>query len=370
MNSGGLSQLLYHCPYRFRGITALSAVFFVVNLVLWITFTLLFLLRFLWFRRQAYNEIAGDIGELTFLSCWAIAFMTLTSNVTLLLSTASWGGYPFTVVSLAMWWFISVANAFLLFWAFITLFRHHDTSTYRLPTSIIIPAVSVSTLGITGATVVTYSKDLSTSLAIPVMVLSFHWVGVGVLLGLILYVYLFHELLAQGWPPPPATASMFIFVGPMGQSAAALQILGSAANHYGRFREANRGTFLTAEAAPGLDAACVMAALLLSGLGTVLCLFSVAAMLQRAFQRQLTWTPTWNAIIFPNTTLVSSFLLFAIEMDSRAYRVVSVIMIILLIIVFLVNLVYTVLRISQGKLLVVREDWRVKEEMADEQKVR
>ena len=370
MNSGGLSILLHQLPYRFPGIDVISVFFFVINLVLWISFSVILILRLAWFRRVAYYEIASDIGELTFLPCWAIALMTLTSNVALLASTSWWGGYHFTVVSLVMWWFVMIWNSSLLFWAFITLFRNHDTSASRLPTSIIIPAVSVSTIAVTGATIVAYSNDLPTHFAIPVMILSFHWVGVGILLGLILYVYLFHELLAAGWPPPPATASMFIFVGPMAQSAAALQILGASANKYGRFADVNRGTFLTAEAAPGLEAACVLTALLLSGLGIIFFLLSVAAMLQRAFQRQLTWTPTWNAIIFPSSTLTSSFILFAIEMDSSVYRVVSATMIVLLLLVFLVNIVFTVRRIYHGQLLVVREDWRVKRRLADEHKER
>ena len=200
------------------------------------------------------------------------------------------------------------------------------------------------------------------------MIVSFNWDGVGILLGLILYVYLFHSLLAQGWPAPVQAPTMFILVGPMGQSAAALQILGAAATTYGRFAEYNTGTFLTAEAAKGLDAACVLIALLFNGLGVIWFIFGVYCMVERAYHKQLRWTPAWNAIIFPNSTLTTSFLIFGIEMDSPAYRVIAVIFIIALVIVYLINLGFTLVRIWQGKLLIVREDWRVKQEMEDQQK--
>lgn len=60
-------------------------------------------------------------------------------------------------------------------------------------------------------------------------------------------------------------------------------------------------------------------------------------------------------------------LVLAIDLDSPAFRVITAIMLIILVIIYLINLVYTVVWISQGKLLIVREDWRVKQAM-DERK--
>ncbi|KAK3057512.1 hypothetical protein LTR09_001696 [Extremus antarcticus] len=370
MNAGAIAELLHQCPYRFNGIDILANIFFVVGLVLYLVFSGIFIARFVWFGRDAYEEIVTNMADLTFVACWAIAFMTLTSNVALIVSTAWWGGYPFSIVAYVMVWFVQFWNLTLLLWAFITLIRRHDSSDRRMPMSIIIPAVSMSTASLTGAVVAAFAKDLSERLAVPVMIISFNWVGVGILTGLILYVYLFHSLLAQGWPSPDQAPTMFILVGPMGQSAAALQVLGAAATTYHRFGDYNQGTFLTAEAAKGLDAACVLIALLLNGLGILWCLFGIYVMVERAVQKQLRWTPAWNAIIFPNATLATSFLLFSIEMDSPAYRVITCIFIVVLVILFLVNIWFTVLRIWQGQLLIVREDWRVKQQMEEDQKER
>ena len=63
-------------------------------------------------------------------------------------------------------------------------------------------------------------------------------------------------------------------------------------------------------------------------------------------------------------------LLFATQMDSPAYRVVTAGLTIILVMVFLLNLVMTVLRISQGRLLIVKEDWRVKQRIMDQEKER
>lgn len=368
MNSGALAGLIYNCPYGFNGQDVIAGVFFAVDLVLYIIFSAIFILRFVWFRKAAYEEIASSMVELTFMACWPISFMTLTTGVAVIISNTSWGGHPFSIVSYVMFWIVSLWDLLILLWAFISLIRRHEAYDNRMPFSIIIPAVSVATMAITGANVAVFAKDLSARLAIPMMILSFNWVGVGILLGIILYVYLFHSLLSQGWPSPDQTPTMFILVGPMGQSAAALQLLGMAANTKHRFADYNTGTFLTAEAAQGLDSACILVALLFNGLGVIWLFLGIYAMIERTLKKELRWTPSWNAIIFPNGTLATSFSVFALEMDSAAYKVITCILIIALVVVYFVNLFMTLLRIFQGKLLVVREDWRVRQQMEERQK--
>lgn len=139
-----------------------------------------------------------------------------------------------------------------------------------------------------------------------------------------------------------------------------MQALGSAANTYKKFAPYNRGVFITAEAAAPLEVACVLIALLLTGLGIIWTILSVCAMVERAIQKELQWTPGWNSIIFPTGTLCTSFQLLSVQLGSTAFKVVTCITVVILIIVFLVNVVMTIPRIAAGKLLIVREDPRAK----------
>ena len=170
MNSGALSGLIHNCPYEFNGMYVIAGVFFVVNLVLFIVFSIIMLLRMAWFRGAAYKEIVNNMAELTFAPCWPIAFMTLTTSVAVIVSNTSWGGHPFSIVSFVMFWIVSLWDLIFLLWAFISLIRRHEASDRRIPFSIIVPAVSVATVAITGANVATFAKDLSAKLAVPVMV--------------------------------------------------------------------------------------------------------------------------------------------------------------------------------------------------------
>ncbi|KAK5219082.1 hypothetical protein LTR72_008264 [Exophiala xenobiotica] len=365
MNAGVIATLLHQLSYQFRGLQVLSTIAFMVDLVLYVVFSSIYILHFVMYTRQAYSELVSSVVELCLLPCWTISWMTIVSFVSLTVSNASWGaGGRFTILAVVMWWIAALWMFAMLFFAFATLIRQHTiiSQDQQIPTLIIIPAVGVATLAVVGGVVASFSHDISARLAVPIIVLSFCAVGIGILLGLFLYTYLFHQLLAKGWPTPPQnTATLFILVGPMGQSAAALQLLGAAANTHGAFRAYNRGHpsfFLSGTAAEVLEVSCVLLALLMVGLAAVWLVLAFIGMLDRAYHRELVWAPTWNAIIFPTGTLATSTLLLGTEMDSPFFRVVTVILTLFLILVFFVNLGFTVARIVDGRLLIVRNDPR------------
>lgn len=301
MNAGVLGEVLHQFPYQFNGHGVLATIFFLFALVLFILFTILLLLRLAWFKGEAYAELTATAGDIVFVPCWAISFMTLTGSVGLIVSTSTWGGYDFTIVAYVMWWFVSLWNLSILFWAFTVIIRNGlaKQGTDRISFAIIIPAVSVSTLALTGGLITAYSTGMTTNLAIPVIILSFNFAGIGILLGVILSCTLLQDLLENGWPAPGQITTLFILVGPMGQSAAALVVLGSAASTSGYFGLYNTGAFLTAQSAQALSSACTLTALLLSGLGTIWVMLALIGMIDCALQKKLTWTLSWNAIIFP-----------------------------------------------------------------------
>lgn len=370
MNSGILGLLTHQCPYQFNGLSIISTIFYVVDLILFVVFSLIFISRFLMCRQDAYSEIVSQPGEMMMCACWPIAWMTLTSLTGLIDSNAYWGGHAFTIVAYVMWWICVIWSIAVMTWVFGVLIQERQIAEQRLPMLVILPPVSASTVAVTGGLIVSKSYEMSPRLGVPVLVVSFLMLGIGVLLGFMLSTYLFYDLLTKGWPAQAQTASVFIFIGPMGQSAAALQQLGIAARVYRQFGGYNKGTFLTAEAAVPLEAAGVLIALLLTGLALVWLILGIFVMLERALKRELTWAPTWNSIIFPTGTLTTSISLFAIEMDSPAWSVITVILIITLAIVFFVNLGFTANKVRKGELLIVREDWRVKKKLEEDQKGR
>ncbi|OAP60265.1 hypothetical protein AYL99_05267 [Fonsecaea erecta] len=368
MNAGAIGTLLHQLPYQFPGLRVLSTIALTIDLVLYVVFSVLFILHFVIYKRRAYQELVDNVLDLCLFPCWSIAFMTLVSFVTLTVSEASWGGHAFTIVACVMWWIAAVWSFGLLLFVFSNLIQQHTIMDPYLPTLIIIPAVGVATLAAVGGIFACFAHKVSPGLAVPVIIMSLCAVGAGIFLGLILYTFLLYQLLAKGWPAPPMTATLFILVGPMGQSAAALQLLGSAANTHGHFGAYNRGIFLTASAAASMQVTCTFLALLMTGLGAVWLGFALVAMLLRLVRRELTWAPTWNAIIFPTGTLTTATLLLGTELESAFFKIVTVIQVVFLILVFFVNAAFTLLKIWRGELLIVREDHRVKQALGGKPK--
>lgn len=370
MNLGIIAILMHQFPYQFHGLPVLSTIAFLVDFVLFIVVSVLLLLRFAMFRGQAYDELTDDVGALGLLACWPIAWETLVAFITLTVSEAHWGGHAFTIVAYVMWWIGAVWTIGTLLFVFMTLITRHKTSDRQLPPLLLIPAVGVATVSTIGGLVSSYAAGISARMAVPVIIFAFFTAGIALFMATFLYTLLLHGLLTAGWPAPEQSPLMFILVGPMGQTASAFQLLGSAASTYGRFAGYHKGTFLTLTAASPLDTACVLFGLLLSGMGTIWLILAFCVMFYRAYRRELTWNPAWNSIIFPTGTLTTSMLMFSIEMDSPFFRVITGILLVFLIIMFFVNLAFTAWEIFRGRLLIVREDRRVIAQLDGHQKER
>jgi tellurite resistance protein TehA-like permease len=69
MNAGIIAILLHQLPYQFSGLPVLSTIAFVIDLVLFIIFSLIFLTRLAWFKWEAYYEVTDDINELALGAC-------------------------------------------------------------------------------------------------------------------------------------------------------------------------------------------------------------------------------------------------------------------------------------------------------------
>lgn len=98
----------------------------------------------------------------------------------------------------------------------------------------------------------------------------------------------------------------------------------------------------------------MLLALLMMGLGIAFFVIAVLGMAAAAFKRQLVWSLSWNALIFPTGTLVTSTSQIGVELDSPVARVITTLLTALMVFVFLLNFGMACFYIGQGKLLIVR----------------
>ncbi|KAK3358771.1 hypothetical protein B0T25DRAFT_531114 [Lasiosphaeria hispida] len=145
-------------------------------------------------------------------------------------------------------------------------------SAGRRPIALLISTVGVATVAVVGGLLVQKlapGETIGLGLVGLEVVFAFCATGVALFMAAFVYAVLPHELLlVTGWPPEQ-TAAMFYLVGPFGQGASALQLLGDAetqdVNSQAVRAVSAGGTLPTRGAAQSLGVACILIALLEDG---------------------------------------------------------------------------------------------------------
>lgn len=297
MDTGILSIILNLLPYRFSGQGILSTIMFVFNLVVFSSFVLISIIRLSLYPRHAKFEAINTVEEISYMGAPTIAYLTLVAQVSLTCSTA-WG-HGWTIFAYVLWWIG-------LFWTVTTcstqviLFTKRSITDDRsISPAIFLPLIGVMTQATTGGIVVNYSYNISARLAVPVIIVSFMCIGYALLLAILYYAIYMHRLIAVGTPKMPKLPSMIICVGPLGQAATAIQLLGTAAYTRGDFAGYGQGTFLTANAASTVSAVCTMLALLIVGFGFFWITIAWYIVVESLIKRELPFSITWWSMIFP-----------------------------------------------------------------------
>ncbi|KAK0867228.1 hypothetical protein LTR87_014682 [Friedmanniomyces endolithicus] len=331
MNTGILSIIMHQLPYQFRGLGVLSTIMFVFNIVLFAIFFTILVLRIIMYPKALVQSATSDFTESASQSPKPHGAATPGSSS----PTSSGGSAPSSP---------SPAVA-----VFAIISKHDLANAESITPALVIPFVATATDAVVGALIVTYSHGVTARLAIPVIIVSYMLVGIGLFAAEMVYAVYLVRLLNGGMPPAAQSPSLILLVGPLGQSSAALQGLGSAASsHFGSY---GKGTFLTASAGSICSTAGVLLGLQFAGMAVFLLAFGAYAVLEGAIKWQHKYSLLWWSTIFPIGTLTTAFVEFSITMDSPAFKVLSAIFLVFLLLVYFINWAFTLRDIFQGKLL-------------------
>jgi tellurite resistance protein TehA-like permease len=281
MDTGILSILLNLLPYRFSGLGILSTILFVLNIALFVTFTVLSLARLYLHRAHVTHVTLTSADELSFLG-----------------APATWG-FSWTIVAYVLWWIGLVWTVCLTSFTLIVSAKHSLVTPQTMSPSALLPLISVMTLGTTAGIVTRYGVGITPAMAVPVIVVGYMCIGYALFLSLIYYVLLATTLFTSGLPAPAKIPALVIAVGPMGQFATAIQVLSTAASSHGLFGAYHQGVWLQAQAASSVSAAAVLLALMALGFGFLWISVAWYVVVEKAIKRELPFGLTWWSLIFP-----------------------------------------------------------------------
>ncbi|CAN9148454.1 unnamed protein product [Alternaria alternata] len=247
-------------------------------------------------------------------------------------------GYNWTVFAYVLWWIGLVWTVTLCSFQVIVLAKRDITVDRQLSPTILLPLISVMTLGTTGGLIANYSVGLSASMAVPIIVTGYMCIGYAFFLALLYYAFIAHKLIAVGLPPPMKIPSLVITVGPVGQFATAIQTLSSAAS--------TRAL----------------------GFGFMWITMSWYIVVEALVKRQLPFSLAWWSLIFPMGVYTTGLLNLSISLNSTAFRGFTTALLIFMFIIYFVNWGGTLYRIYTKQALGVPQQREEEDEQAKEKK--
>ncbi|KAI0477352.1 voltage-dependent anion channel [Xylariaceae sp. FL0804] len=323
MGTGIVSVLLHQLPYTAAGLLYVSYAFFGLNVLLFLVFAVLSLLRYtLW--PEIWSAMLAHPQQSLFLGCFPMGLATIINMI--VLSCRSWGIWTI-YLAWGLWWLdVVLALASCLLVPFVVMHHHkpqlHETSaTLLLP---IVPAVVAAGTGglVAGALAALPRVDHASA----TLVVSYLLLGLGEAFSLLVMALYFIRLHLHSIPPKEVIVSVFLPVGPLGQGGFAAQQLGAVA-----LRVLPRTRAFPPLAGAGGDpyrgadvlyVLGVVAALVMWGFAAGWLVFAVISI---AKTTPFPFNMGWWGFTFPIGVFATCTILLGKDLDSMAFNVLAMI---------------------------------------------
>lgn len=220
MSTGGVALVLSAVPFRFDGLTGLGIFMFVLNIILFITFSVIMWLRFMMHSGTFTKALANPHEGFFFATFW-LTVATMMNNATIY-GVPNTGPWLIEGLRIAFWTYTVIVMLIAIFYYHVLFTVKKLVITNVLPGWVlpIFPAMLVGTLAST------ISKVQPPEHALPMLVAGLSFQGLGLMVAIMMYGLYFGRLLTSGLPIDASRPAMFIAVGP--PSFTALAFIGMA----------------------------------------------------------------------------------------------------------------------------------------------
>ncbi|CAG1976389.1 unnamed protein product [Fusarium graminearum] len=348
MSTGGLANLLGEQPYTFTGLQTIGKVVFILNLVLFVTFTCLMIARFCIKPRAFATSLHHPSESFFFGSFWV--------SIALILNGAQSYGGPATGE-----WFVTAMR--VVFWIYyacemiVAVTQYHIIfETERLDISEalpawILPAYPFLVTGILAAKIAGSQPQWS---AVQMIVAGLMGQGLGWMLALFIYAVYLSRLIQHQLPAPSKRPGMFIAVGPTAFTCAGLISLGTQA------KSSLPDDFLGNLSVPLGELWYAMSVPVGLFIWLVAIWFSALSVLSvlRGI-RHMEFSLTWWALIFPNVGLALATINVGKNLNSRGIQIFASALTVVLVALWFVCAAAHIRAVMRRDLLAVGKDMDV-----------
>jgi tellurite resistance protein TehA-like permease len=210
MSTGALASLLGQQPNTFPGLRSIGKVFFIVDIVLFVTLCILVTVRFTLHPRALAKSLHHPLESFYFGAFWVSIALIL--YCTQQYGVPSCGPWLVKTLEVCYWIYASCALLVAVF-QYHVIFDEEKLPVFEAMPAWILPAYPFIVLGPL-ASVLLYSQPKTS--AIPILISGIMFQGLGWTIALIMYTIYFTRLINSDIPEEPKRAGMYIAVGPAG----------------------------------------------------------------------------------------------------------------------------------------------------------
>jgi C4-dicarboxylate transporter/malic acid transport protein len=320
MSTGAMASLLSQQPFTFAGLDEIGIVFYIVNLVLFCTFSALLAARFARKPRAFTTSLHHPSESFFFGSFWvAIALLIYGMQV---YGVPACGPWLVSALRVIFWMYFACAILVAVL-QYHVIFQVEKLSPSDAMPAWILPAYPFL---VTGSVAAAIAKTQPPQSAINIIIAGLAGQGLGWILALLIYTVYLSRLIHSNMPEPSVRPGMYVSVGPTGYTCAGLITLGKQA------KQQIPPDFLGTLQTPVGDiwyAISVPAALFLWLTAIWFSALSTVSVLRGS--RQMSFSLQWWAFVFPNVGLAIATIQIGEALSSNPIKIAGTVITIILV---------------------------------------
>ncbi|KAF5260757.1 hypothetical protein FOXYS1_8565 [Fusarium oxysporum] len=345
MSTGGLANLLNEQPYTFTGLKTIGKIFFILNIILFLTFTALIIARFTMKPRAFSTSLHHPSESFFFGAFWVSIALILTG-------AQSYGGPEtgpwFTTAMRVVFWIYYACEMVVAVTQYHIIFETERLDISEALPGWILPAYPFLVTGMLAAKVAGSQPQWS---AVQIIVAGLMGQGLGWMLALFIYAVYLSRLIQHKLPDASKRPGMFIAVGPTAFTCGGLIALGTQA------KSALPDDFLGTPSIPAGE--------LWSGMSVAAGLFiwlmaiwfsALSAISVLRAVRRMEFSLSWWALVFPNVGLALATINVGNTLSSRGIKIFGSALTVVLVIVWFICAAFHIRAIVRRDLLAVGKD--------------
>ncbi|KAH7888823.1 voltage-dependent anion channel, partial [Phlebopus sp. FC_14] len=321
--TGAISILFHSFPYgaSSKPMQVITLAFFFFSLVLFVLFTALSAARYVLFRGIWQRMLRHPVQSLYLGTFPMGATSLLTIAVSDIYATYSIGGRPFLYVIWALWWINGLLSLSCCLGMLHVMITRQAHSLESMTLSWLLPVVTLIVEATAGGTIALTLVAYSLKGAFLTLIISACMIAVGLALTFMFLTIYLLRLLVYGYPLGSSILSTFLPLGPAGQGAYAVILIGSGCRSvlplYGN-ADGVLGTSVTGEI---INVVCVAIAAILWAFGTTWIAFAFLSLSYSVRQTRIPFQLTFWSMIFPNGVYANATIALAATLSSKVLRV-------------------------------------------------